>query len=160
MADIPVGTKMKVDQNGVAHQGSMKIDVTCVNAEVRYPTDIDLLNDAREVSDRIIDRLYKELKVQRPGTYRQVAGSNYLNIIKRRKKSSKQVRMGVRGQLGFFKRNLGYIDQLINSQNDTISRLPQKYRQFLDTIRLIYAQQMNMYKVHIPAFKGIPNSGG
>lgn len=34
-----------IDSSGTLHKGSMKIDATCCDAEVRYPTDVDLLED-------------------------------------------------------------------------------------------------------------------
>ena len=35
-----------IDEEGNKHQGSIKIDATCCDAEVKYPTDIEVLNDA------------------------------------------------------------------------------------------------------------------
>lgn len=35
------------------HKGKMKIDATCTDAEVRYPTDINILEDCSRVIDRL-----------------------------------------------------------------------------------------------------------
>lgn len=35
------------------HKGKMKIDATCTDAEVRYPTDINMLEDCSRVIDRL-----------------------------------------------------------------------------------------------------------
>ena len=37
-------------------------DATCVAIDIKYPTDIGLLNKARETTEKIIDKLYKPLK--------------------------------------------------------------------------------------------------
>lgn len=40
----------------VIRKGILKIDATCSDAEVRYPTDLDILHDGCEVMERILDR--------------------------------------------------------------------------------------------------------
>jgi hypothetical protein len=37
------------------------LDATCTPADIKYPTDIGILNEAREKTEKIIDKLYKEL---------------------------------------------------------------------------------------------------
>lgn len=46
-----------IDSSGTLHKGSMKIDATCCDAEVRYPTDVDLLEDGSRVINRYIVKL-------------------------------------------------------------------------------------------------------
>jgi hypothetical protein len=43
-----------------SNQGSLLIDVTCVPADIRYPTDLSLLNEAREVTERLIDAMHPQ----------------------------------------------------------------------------------------------------
>ena len=58
------------------HQGQLILDATVVEQAIRFPTDLSLLNEAREFSEQIIDTLGKNLKVaQKPRTYRQKARS-------------------------------------------------------------------------------------
>ena len=38
-----------------ANQGQLVLDATCAPADIRYPTDLELLNEARAQSERIID---------------------------------------------------------------------------------------------------------
>jgi len=38
------------------------LDATCTPADIKYPTDIGILNEAREKTEKIIDKLYKEIK--------------------------------------------------------------------------------------------------
>ncbi len=41
------------------HQGKMLVDTTVAEQALRFPTDIILLNEARETSEALIDDLYK-----------------------------------------------------------------------------------------------------
>ena len=65
-------------------QGKLIIDATVVEQAIRYPTDLSLLNEARELSEQIIDRLHSKntLKQKKPRTYRQKARQAYLAIVK------------------------------------------------------------------------------
>lgn len=46
-----------IDSSGTPHKGSVKIDATCCDAEVRYPTDVDLLEDGSRVINCYIGKL-------------------------------------------------------------------------------------------------------
>jgi hypothetical protein len=49
--------------------GTLTIDVSCTPADITYPTDLKLLNEARESTERIIDDLCKQstdLRKHRP----------------------------------------------------------------------------------------------
>ena len=40
------------------NQGSWLIDATCVPADISHPTDLSLLNEARELTERLIDVMH------------------------------------------------------------------------------------------------------
>jgi IS5 family transposase len=40
------------------NKGKLLLDATCAPADIRYPTDLSLLNEAREKTEKIIDTLY------------------------------------------------------------------------------------------------------
>jgi len=64
-----------------ANQGKLLLDATVAPADIRYPTDIKLLNEAREQTEIVIDALYKQVKEQlpkKPRTYRREARTAYL----------------------------------------------------------------------------------
>jgi len=44
------------------NQGKLILDATCAPADISYPTDLKLLNQARVHSEKIIDILYEPLK--------------------------------------------------------------------------------------------------
>lgn len=69
------------------HKGKLLLDATCAPADVRYSTDLSLLNEAREKTEAMIDTLYHVnlgLK-KKPRTYRKKARKQYLAVAKQRK---------------------------------------------------------------------------
>ncbi len=62
------------------------MDATVAEQAIRYPTDLSLLNEAREFSERIIDKLYPQTGLRKkPRTYRQQAHKAYLGLVKQRR---------------------------------------------------------------------------
>ena len=57
--------RLRNSHNGAGndHGGTMKIDATCCNAEVRYPTDSNLLEDGSRLIDRLLDKFCARHKV-------------------------------------------------------------------------------------------------
>ena len=53
-ADGSKPKKEHTDEEGNDHGGTMKIDATCCDAEVRYPTDCNLLEDGSNLIDRLL----------------------------------------------------------------------------------------------------------
>jgi len=51
------GVEKKKEEN----EGKLLLDATCTPADIKYPTDVGILNKAREKTEKIIDKLYKEL---------------------------------------------------------------------------------------------------
>jgi hypothetical protein len=69
------------------------VDATCGPADIRYPNDLGILNQAREQTEEIIDSLYEPIKdkfPKKPKTYREQARKAYLEVAKRRRPSQKQ----------------------------------------------------------------------
>jgi len=52
------------------NQGTLLLDATCAPADIAYPTDITLLNEAREKLETIIDALHEPHVGQRSGPTR------------------------------------------------------------------------------------------
>ena len=51
-ADGSKPKKVHTDEDGNDHGGTMKVDATCCDAEVRYPTDYNLMEDGSELISR------------------------------------------------------------------------------------------------------------
>jgi IS5 family transposase len=129
-----------------ANKGKLILDATCAPADIRYPTDLSLLNEAREKLDNIIDILHKNLGKpgKRPRTYRQIARKAYLNVVHNRKSGMKAIRKAVGKQLRYVRRNLGAIDRLLAVASDNHG-LNHKHQEILRAIRKLYEQQRYMY---------------
>ena len=126
-------------------KGQLLLDATCVPADIKYPTDLNLLNDAREKTEAIIDRLHvcRTRPKPKPRTYRQNARRAYLRVAKARKPKKATRRQGIGKQLRYLRRNLGTIAAM--AQEGLLSTLPAKrYRQLL-VIQELYRQQLWMY---------------
>ena len=80
------------NKNDKNNSGKLIVDATCTPADIRFPTDISLLNEAREKTEMIIDKLYGEIKGQKkkPRTYRKKARKDFLRIVKNRNNSHKE----------------------------------------------------------------------
>jgi transposase, IS5 family len=132
------------------HKGKLLLDATCAPADIRYPTDLSLLNEAREKTEKMIDTLYNaSLGLQRkPRTYRKKARQEYLKIAKQRKPKGKAIRKAIGKQLGYLGRNLKTIDSLLNLTGH--STLSANQTRELATIQTLYGQQREMYakKIH------------
>ena len=106
-------TEDETTKDEVKHQGKLIIDATACDQMIRFPTDIALLNEAREISERLIDRLYKVVSpAKKPRTYRQKARKDFLGFIKQRRPRKNVRRTALRKQLQYLRRNLGHISRL------------------------------------------------
>jgi IS5 family transposase len=56
------------------NKGKLQMDATVCDADIKYPTDLDLLNESRQKAEELIDELCLKLGVQeKPRTYRRIA---------------------------------------------------------------------------------------
>ncbi|WP_235911121.1 IS5 family transposase [Heliobacterium mobile] len=129
------------------HEGKLILDATCAPADIRYPNDLSLLNEAREKLDAIIDTLYKEAGVKRPRTYRQIARKHYLSVTKQKKPQFRKIRKAIGKQLRFVARNLRIVHQFFALIQEAQGQSPLRSRQKkdLEVIRELYQQQRDMY---------------
>ena len=129
-------------------RGQLILDATVVEQAIRYPTDLSLLNEARELTEQIIDTLCKRLKVtDKPRTYRRKARSAYLVVAKQKRPGRTVLRRGLKQQLQYLRRNLGHIDKLL--AGIPIGQplpLPKWLLHRYWVIQHLYQQQWNMYQ--------------
>jgi hypothetical protein len=123
--------------------GKLLLDASCIPQDIRYPTDLSLLNEAREKTERMIDLLHEACgkRGRKPRTYRKKARKEYLKVAKQRKKGKKLIRRGIKGQLGYVRRNLKTIAK--QGENAVLSKREQRN---LDVCRKVYEQQEMMYR--------------
>jgi hypothetical protein len=86
------------------NQGKLLVDATCSPADITYPTDLKLLNRAREKSEQIIDDLHKARGRghKKPRTYRQRARKQFLSVAKDKRISRNKMRRCRRAADGLF----------------------------------------------------------
>jgi IS5 family transposase len=59
-----------------ANQGSLLIDSTCIPADIRHPLDLSLLNEDREVTEKLIDAMHPQVReafCHKSRTHRNIA---------------------------------------------------------------------------------------
>ena len=93
--------------------GKLIVDATCAPADIRHPTDLSLLNEARETTEQVIDTLCKAHGVPKPRTDRKKARKQYLAIARRKKVTVARRRKGVRQQITHLERNFRNIDRIV-----------------------------------------------
>ena len=130
-------TEEQNEKEQPANRGTLILDATCVPQDIRYPTDISLLNESRERLEGMIDRVFP--KGQKSRSYRRIARRDYLRYAKNRRPSLKLLRKSLRKQLSYVARNLGYLSEV----KENLSGKDQKQ---LRVIEVLYAQQKQMYE--------------
>ena len=122
------------------------LDATCAPADIRYPSDLSLLNEARENTEAMIEELWEQSPRQGHKTRyrRKKARSQYLSIAKQKKPRTAKTRKAIRDQLTYIGRNLEDIGELLMRQG--ADALPEQKLSRLITICRLYRQQEAMYK--------------
>jgi transposase, IS5 family len=135
------------DIEPVSNKGELLVDATACPQDIKYPTDLNLLNDAREKSEELIDVLYTGMKQldekDKPRTYRQIARKEYLKVAQKKHKTRKQIRKAIRKQLAYLNRNIKIIHRLLlHFKQIPLNKKDYKY---LLVIQTLYDQQKMMY---------------
>jgi hypothetical protein len=127
-------------------QGKMIVDATCTPADIAYPTDLSLLNEAREKSEEMIDAMHAPFVGvrQKPRTYRQKARKMYLAVAKQKKPGYKKIRKAIGQQLRYLRRNLRSIDRM--AEAGLLMYLSKRLYRLLLVVRELYRQQLWMYE--------------
>ena len=138
------------DDNGSSkediNKGTLTLDATCAPANIRYPQDVSLLNEAREKLETIIYRFCKYYGLPLPRRYKRRARKDYLAFAKSKKHSAKKIRKALRKQLSYVARDIRYLDEFMS---DGYAMTEKEIDLYL-TIIMLYEQQKYMYdnKIH------------
>ena len=130
------------DNTSNENEGTLILDATCAPQNIAFPQDINLLNEAREKLESMIDQICDEYNFYKPRMYREKARESYLALAKCRKRTGKRIRKAIGQQLRFISRDLGYIDMFV-LYNDVV--LNEKQYNRLCVIKELYKQQKYMY---------------
>ena len=90
-ADGSKPKKGHTDEDGNDHGGTMKIDATCCDAEVRYPTDCNLLEDGSNLIDRLLDKFCTRHKIIKPRTRRVESRQAFIQLTRKKRKGKKLI---------------------------------------------------------------------
>jgi hypothetical protein len=96
------------------NQGKLLLDATVADQMILYPTDLGLIANSREESERIIDIICQRLNIRKPRTYRRNARKCYLDVAKKRHKTKKEIHRAIGKQLRFLRRNIKTIHRLLD----------------------------------------------
>ena len=130
------------NDNDSSNSGTMIVDATCAPSQIKFPQDTELLNEAREFTEKVIDELHNPADGVKPRTYRKKARKAYLNIARSKKRTAKKIRKAIRQQLGFVDRNIHTIEKIL-CYGKIIS---EKKLQKLSTVKELFQQQKYMYE--------------
>ncbi len=131
------------------NKGKLLIDASCTPADITFPTDLKLLNKAREKSEKIIDVLHEPYIGirKKPRTYRRQARKNFLAAAKSKRLSKAKRRKTMRKQLGYLARNLKTIKRLSKEQYSLFALDNTQYKNLL-VINEVLRQQQWMHDHH------------
>ena len=131
-----------------SHEGKLIIDATVAEQAIRYPTDLSLLNEAREMAERIIDELYPHTEFsQKPRTYRRQARKDFLGLVKQRRPKRQATQRAIKQQLQYLRRNFGHIEGLMDCfPMGTALPLSRRLLYHYWVIQHVYTQQWEMYR--------------
>jgi len=134
--------------DGGENDGTMILDATAAPADIRYPTDLSLLNECRENTEKIIDEVKDAVghRGRRFSYNRKNARARYLKVAKQRKPRKKQIDRAVKEQLSYVERNLEALEGL---SNEELAALNPRHWGILHTIRKVWEQQATMLQNNI-----------
>lgn len=133
------------DENKPDNQGKLILDATVAPADVRYPTDLSLLNECRENTEVMIDELWEHTEKigHRTAYNRKKARKSYLKVAKQRKARAQATRKAIGEQLEYLEKN---IDTLGKTLKETgTDKLSERRLERFKVIMEIYRQQRFMY---------------
>jgi IS5 family transposase len=142
-ADQQIGSNTKRPK-----QGSLLIDATCVPAAIRYPTDFSLLNEARELTETLIDAMHSQVRESfghKPRTHRKQAGQQFLAVAKKKRPRINNSRKAIKKQLAHLKRNLASIDALTSCGAGLLAAGQYSYQKLLIVSELVRQQNILYY---------------
>ena len=133
--------------SGMTQPTDVKADATCADAEVRYPTDIDLVEDGSKYIDRMIDKVCGIKKIRKPaGVERNRIRAIYLNVIKRKHKGSKLIKDALSRMLPLLYRDILTLLNLIGVDDETYGRFNCTQKRTIQAVIDMYHQQEEMLR--------------
>jgi len=132
--------------SGGGNKGKLILDATVAPADVRYPTDLSLLNECRENTEKMIDSIWgKTERIGHKTAYNRIkARKKYLSVAKQRKPRKRQVLQARREQLEYVEKNIATLGKLLTEVG--IDSLSDQQIERLQTICEVARQQRYHYE--------------
>ncbi len=144
--DVKEG-ESKSGEKKLKNKGRLKLDATVADQLILYPTDLRLLNTAREETERLIDILYKKSNAKKkPKTYRWNARKDYLSVAMKKRKSRRVLRVALGKQLRYLRRNIKTINKMWDATGKAESPFSRGDLKLFWVIQELYTQQNTMYR--------------
>jgi len=129
--------------------GKLLLDATVAPSDIRYPTDISLLNQCREIQEHAIDLVWEHTARHGHKTpyNRRNARKSYLKIAKAKRHRKNAVRNAIGEQLRYVKQGAARLEELRKEAPEIL--FPAWLAQRLEVIPTVVAQQEEMYEKRI-----------
>jgi len=129
-------------ERGIVRIKKAMFDGTVFPSDIEYPTDVKLLNRAREWIVGHIVRLRKVLGIgEKIRTYRRCARRAYLNFSKNRRKTKAVIKKTHKKMLRYVKRNIRQLEVLLEEYGRSVRK---ELRNRFETVKQIYRQQKEL----------------
>jgi IS5 family transposase len=132
-------------ERGIIRARGLLADATVFPEEIKFPTDVGLLNDVRRWAVRTIKKLGGKFR-----TRRRKAEKEFLSFSKTKRKTRKTIRKAKKSMLQYVRRNLGQVEQLIKKIPD----IEREVLEYLAVSKEILRQQAEMYKTKMNRISG------
>ena len=119
-------------------------DGTVIPENVKYPTDVDLLNDVRKWTVENIKRVGKVIG-KKYRTYCRKGHQTYLKFAKSKRKTKKQIKKAKKQMLQYVRRNLKQVKDVFEEAKRLGAKGLHHIAARLDVAEEIFRQQMEMY---------------
>lgn len=140
--------KQKRQKKAKKNRGKLILDATVAPADLKYPTDIDLLNQCRQHLETAIDLLWNH--THRTGHKlpysRKHARKSYLSLAKSKKWTASKIRKAISEQLDWISRARARLNQLLLQVPANLVRFPGWLWDRLSVIPLVFEQQTYMFE--------------
>ena len=129
------------------NRGKLILDATVAPADIKYPTDIDLLNRSREHLETAVDILWQHV----PHTSHKLpysakkARKSYLKLAKSKKWTKANCRKAIGEQLRYIALASKQLQKLSSQISDHETLFPRWLKDRLAVIPVVYCQQKMMY---------------
>lgn len=145
-------TSKKKQQHRKKNRGKLILDATVAPADIKYPTDIDLLNKSREHLETAVGILWEKGDIPHTGHKlpysAKKARRSYLNLAKSKKWTQAKCRKAIGEQLNYVALASKQLEKFEALVPNFESLFPYWLRSRLTVIPAVYQQQKEMFDNH------------